>query len=1582
MATLKVLLHEARDLPVMDRSTGLADTYVVLRLDSLEFTSPICTATRFPVWNSDYRFDTPDLLVLQEDPLEVRVYDHDILSRDPLVGFVNIDCNSFMYRPNPTISGWFPIFDTSTGLRGDIRLTLRIKFHAADNPLAPWVAERVVPSLPLSHSGDIVGRLRASLEGPGTFSESPSAGPPVTEVSASLEAASLKGGIALPAAVQAYISSDDTDLEPIAVQRSQQPTLAAEEEGVHIFSVSRLDPSVYRVEATHSMVEELIVKADPEHYRLTNLRSARNVNRARLVQLFKLSGKVRRQLAHKVIGLHCNAVLGYVEEFDMEPHGIIVRAYGTPCIVSSVKNFDLQVLLADAVPTHGNGAKKQHRSFTLPPSDGHPEGANSPEGDVGGLTSYGAVNSPAVSQSTVDDGSPTATTASAEHKLENVKDRHRKKPVKDPWQHASTPPVSPSLQPMGAAGINEKVKHSLEIPDAVVSGSRANIIILSVKELPSGCIQHIGGYICARSVKIISKNKSKPIISQERDVWWMELREELRANARAFHCNAILGYEEVSQYQDDVALLTLSGTAVMINPSMTPLRGGPELLFRTACNRFDARKQCSLLHLYNTSHRHTPGETAWWSPHSTCQVCHERSVPNFLLGSCSIPVDLQLAAPPQLIEVHVAQAKKDVKNVDLAKVASQALPFIEFALHKQLLFRLRLQQFNSCFGIHVSIVLGPDAIVGTLTGTGCRVVGLPVPLLPRLDIIDPLIAKLEPVRQLGDIVKRSRRRGRRGSSSSHSSSSSSSPDKSSNCSPGSSGSTSSWVRTDDSSSEIYHPPEQLRTGGTTLTDVIVKIDDEEEADMMLGMVSLTKAFQDDILITVPYVPDSANAYLFHNQIVLIRRYTFGKTGCVGDNNINRLFNNCCANAKEAFCQRVCRIAMRSPDVQRVHVVNFRIVIQFEQNSHDMHMRLEGVIVGVNGKSQDHLSHLEQKAFHHCAKLLSWNPVSQMRSAEQQQEVEAIAGEPVPTCSMREVSVRDAPGNNEREGGTSTPSPASVKYRGLFDLFIRSTAPFSLPYVFRNDIPMLKPWFPQMAPDSVEQEVNDMPERPTTYDSYRVRQIKGAKSVRRQMESLMSNIKTSFSRVVGKTRGVSAGKTMVDGEVNSVDAGNSHCPILRLPDDIESLHDRLTVVQTSSTDYIPGFHIVRYLGRLSQHYIREDSNIFTPEDLGGFYQSAEREVYAMVQSLVITQGGNALLKYSVVFHEIEDSDGSGNASVLITVTGDVAQVTDRLAPESTGAPNRMRSAPHASSCVFVITYLYFVSSFFVQSKLNGTRFFSAFDCINRAKRVVYRLRFSTLNSPYHAFSFTACRIAGIPSSVAAARNFSSVDCNGSTDSNANDKGKGTQSHSSSARFSNKSSREQFESQRQAYHQHSFHEKGEGNPFGSSINNKQAGSSCTGEERRSIAAKWENAFFGRVHYEDGMHARYAEAVAADEQRESGLDLEFGEAFSIKDLERRFPSWTEDMPSPRHLFHLLSAKNKLSFILDRLAKGERRIQFAPDYGSLSMMSQLHLGEMMLKDAESLLLELGWMTPELQDQILALKKAAARIKYDYDID
>lgn len=68
---------------------------------------------------------------------------------------------------------------------------------------------------------------------------------------------------------------------------------------------------------------------------------------------------------------------------------------------------------------------------------------------------------------------------------------------------------------------------------------------LTVSKFPSGFILHMGATVAARSVKLLERvpNPDEP---ESRDIWWKEIRMEIRSHAKSIGCNVVLGYTEVS----------------------------------------------------------------------------------------------------------------------------------------------------------------------------------------------------------------------------------------------------------------------------------------------------------------------------------------------------------------------------------------------------------------------------------------------------------------------------------------------------------------------------------------------------------------------------------------------------------------------------------------------------------------------------------------------------------------------------------------------------------------------------------------------------------------------------------------------------------------------------------------------------------------------------------------------------------------------------------------------------------------------------------------------------------------------------
>ena len=87
-----------------------------------------------PAWNSEwYRFEIDDE-ELQEEALQIRVMDHDTYSAHDTIGRVYLDLNPLLERDGSScMSGWFPIYDTMHGIRGEIHISVRVELFSDAN---------------------------------------------------------------------------------------------------------------------------------------------------------------------------------------------------------------------------------------------------------------------------------------------------------------------------------------------------------------------------------------------------------------------------------------------------------------------------------------------------------------------------------------------------------------------------------------------------------------------------------------------------------------------------------------------------------------------------------------------------------------------------------------------------------------------------------------------------------------------------------------------------------------------------------------------------------------------------------------------------------------------------------------------------------------------------------------------------------------------------------------------------------------------------------------------------------------------------------------------------------------------------------------------------------------------------------------------------------------------------------------------------------------------------------------------------------------------------------------------------------
>ena len=508
MATVRVTVHEARGLPASPGADSLhpvlpssssstaggspaapggghalvGDPFVQVKFnDESNASRSIKGASSNPKFNFSCAFSVSDTMRLQANPLEIRLLLNDAAltlltatahTRDTLLGFVMLDISSLLPTSNrPVFEQWMPITHVSLGMRGEVRLSVKVRFLAARNPCEP-----IVRSLPGTvSSGGLysttlssllpaaaVGNALLSTGGGGSghmnvggqhsaMVVAPGVGGPIG-IGASAGAASsalLSGGAGVGAVGDALIpqAGGGPHLATHGRRAGHHGGLAAGPTtagGVHLFSVSRLDPKVFHVAAVYSLTEEIVVKTDVDVGQRTTLPflvSGQSPYALRLLLLFRLGAEVRRHLAQKVSDLGCNAVLGYRETYDVDDvNGVVVRAVGTPCLLYRARPIedDLMVrALADdrrhrrQTQQYEERARLRHLrasalldQIALPPADVEgPLGASAasspptkgtpPDHGMSASTSGLLIRSPIAQQARAEDAAPCPPSAAS-----------------------------------------------------------------------------------------------------------------------------------------------------------------------------------------------------------------------------------------------------------------------------------------------------------------------------------------------------------------------------------------------------------------------------------------------------------------------------------------------------------------------------------------------------------------------------------------------------------------------------------------------------------------------------------------------------------------------------------------------------------------------------------------------------------------------------------------------------------------------------------------------------------------------------------------------------------------------------------------------------------------------------------------------------------------------------------------------------------------------------------------------------------------------------------------------------------------
>lgn len=110
-----------------------------------------------------------------------------------------------------------------------------------------------------------------------------------------------------------------------------------------------------------------------------------------------------------------------------------------------------------------------------------------------------------------------------------------------------------------------------------------------------------------------------------------------------------------------------------------------------------------------------------------CQMCKRKWVPETVLSTIEPPPQLEIRGRGQFLEARICrQRKSGAGEIDAGKI-SEVLPFVEYDLQRQLMFKLKILGMNAAFGISNSIQIGKNVVVAVSTCTAVYLEALPPP---------------------------------------------------------------------------------------------------------------------------------------------------------------------------------------------------------------------------------------------------------------------------------------------------------------------------------------------------------------------------------------------------------------------------------------------------------------------------------------------------------------------------------------------------------------------------------------------------------------------------------------------------------------------------------------------------------------------------------------------------------------------------------------------------------------------------------------------------------------------------------------
>ncbi|XP_029991688.1 C2 domain-containing protein 5 isoform X2 [Sphaeramia orbicularis] len=1094
---LKAKIVAGRHLPVMDRASDLTDAFVEVKFGNTTFKTDVYHKSLNPQWNSEwFKFEVDDE-DLQDEPLQITVLDHDTYSANDAIGKVYIDIDPLLCSEAASvISGWFPIYDTIHGIRGEINVLVKVELF------------------------NDLNRFRQSSC------------------------------------------------------------------GVKFFCTTSI-PRCYRAAMVHGFVEELVVNEDPEYQWIDRIRTPRASNEARQRLISLMSGELQRKIGLKVLEMGGNAVVGYLQCFDLEGEsGLVVRAIGTACTLDKLSSGS-----APSTNTHIH-------PNTAPASNA----CNSPSKD-GKEPVFGEDLPSSSGPPTPFRALPTSSSSPPPFS-----------PSKPCSRQSSSSDTDLSLTPktgMGSGGsagkdagplktlLRQQTQTALEQRGASSSGLLLNareFPFFTLTSFPPGFLVHAGGVVSARSVKLLDRihnpalgnTRSYKLLDwnsvtadepETRDAWWEEIRQEIKSHAKALGCHAVVGYSESTSICEEVCILSASGTAAILNPRY--MREGC-LDIGSTDHRFEepSPPSCGFCHIpYDELNMPFPAQLTY------CYHCRRQKVPDVLFTTIDLPPEAAVTGKGCLIQARLCRLKKKAQGEVNATAISNLLPFMEYELHTQLMNKLKLRSMNALFGLRIQISVGENMLLGLASATGVYLTALPASggiqiagktpgdlsnehhILTIQKRINDTIAKNKELYQIN-------------------------PPKLFTLDPEVFCSVNMELTEEAVGSPIPEPRQRSRLfrSHSESSDELSELDlSHGKKDAFVLEIDDTDAVE-DIHSLLTDTPPPTGFYSCNTEIMPgIYNWTSGvqmftsvrvfrlSNANLTNQGLNKIFTDLCENLLKSFyfklrsmipcCLCHLNVTVAVPEEELIQVAVTAVAMTFDKDQ-TQEKPAEKVIQKGSGEIEEQL----QFPLELCAD-------SSSTSTQQSSKISGTVSLLTPAaklCHNQLVMVRSA---GVPETSNVSSRAASVDYGSFAD--------------------RCSTWLELLR-------------------------LK-AHTIRRGSVKTISSLERGSPLPEGRSRSLRSNRSF---------GGSS-----------------VTVVKMTPLSFLPGTRIIKYLGIINMFFIRETTSLREEGGVSGFLHSFIAEVFAMVRAHVAALGGNAVVSYSMKECVLMENPNKNQAQCLINVSGD-------------------------------------------------------------------------------------------------------------------------------------------------------------------------------------------------------------------------------------------------------------------------------------------------------------------------------------------